>query len=117
VSPTCPPDYVGESSALGNTVEVSYDSGTGTATVGWSSETETGPFNVYSGNRLAGGPWAYNHTCLVSGVVGTSTTDTAGLAAGELAYYLVSRTTAPCSESSLGLDSGAAERPNSNPCP
>ncbi len=117
VGATCPPDMVGPSTALGNTVEVSHDSGTGTATISWSAETEAGPFNVYRGDRASGASWAYNHVCLVSGETGTSTTDAAPLAPGALANYLVSRKTPPCLESNLGMDGGGADRPNTSPCP
>jgi uncharacterized repeat protein (TIGR01451 family) len=117
VSATCPTDSFGQSSALGNTVAVSYSAGTGTATITWIAETTAGPFNVYRGSHSSSGSWVYNHTCLASGVTGTSATDVTALSPGDLSYYLVSRSTPPCSESSLGLSSSGAERPNTGPCP
>ena len=69
------------------------------------------------GAEPGGGPWSYNHACFDGGVTGTSTTDTATPATGTMYYYLVSRSTAPCTESSLGEASDGSERPNASPCP
>ena len=114
-SATCPVDAVNQSTPVGPTVTVTYDSGTLTATIGW-AEVELGPFNVYRGSTRPGSPWAYNQSCLVSGVVGSSATDTLTPAPLTAFYYLVTRKAPTCPESSLGQDSAGAERPNSHPC-
>jgi uncharacterized repeat protein (TIGR01451 family) len=116
VSDVCPPDSTGQSTALGETVQMSYESVTDTVTIGWSGEVEAGPFNLYRGDNSVGVPWSYDHTCLESGISGTSTTDATAVA-DDLFYYLVSRVTTPCAESSLGLNSDPAERPNTSSCP
>ncbi len=117
VSSACPTDLVGPSSNVGNTVVVSWDPITQTATITWSAETEEGPFNAYRGEHVSGAFWDYNHLCLANGVVDKSTTDTAPLGSNILAYYLISRTTSPCLESNLGVNGSGAERPNTSPCP
>jgi hypothetical protein len=117
VSATCPPDAFGESVAVGNTVQVSNAAPTQVATISWDAEVAPGPFNVYRGNWPSAGPLSYTHACLVSGLAGTSATDMGVLSPGEISYYLVSRRNAPCLESSLGLNTAGAERPNSSPCP
>ena len=92
-----------------------HDIGTLTTTIGW-TEVELGPFNVYRGSLRPGSAWAYNQSCLISGVVGSSATDT--LTRPPLTGFsdLVTKATPTCSESSLGQDSAGAERPNSQPC-
>jgi hypothetical protein len=111
VSATCPPDAFGANSAVGNTVRVSRSGAT--ATISWSGETAAGPFNVYRGSR----PRLYDHTCWMSGVSGTSEADGDPLTVGDWVYYLVSRDTPPCFESSLGQASNGTQRPNTSPCP
>jgi uncharacterized repeat protein (TIGR01451 family) len=114
-SADCPADVVESSNPLGNTVAASHDKGIGTTTVDW-TETEAGPFNVYRGAIIPGGPFAYNHTCLAQGVPGPSVGDTDTPAPGQAYFYLVSRKAPDCAESSLGQRSGDTERPNPNPC-
>jgi hypothetical protein len=115
VSSVCPPDSFGDSTPLGNTIELSYDMGT--ATISWNDEAEPGPFNVYRGTRPSSGNWMYDHTCLSAGLLTTSVTDASDPGLNAAYYYLISRKTVPCFESGLGLDSTGMERPNDNPCP
>jgi hypothetical protein len=75
-----------------------------------------GSYNVYRGFLSSGAAWSYNETCLSTGLIGGSAPDTAVPLPDELFYYLVSRADA-CGESSLGVDSAGATRPNNSPCP
>ncbi len=113
VTPECPKDAVDQSAALGATVALSKVGGT---TITW-TEVEPGPFNVYRGAGGPGLPWSYNQGCMAEGVTGSSTTDAAVPASGQFFYYLISRTTDPCDESTLGEDSSGSDRPNLYPCP
>jgi hypothetical protein len=113
---TCPTDTVNSSAPVGATVRVAYDSGTSTATISWPTEVELGPFNVYRGSSRPGLTWSYNQSCLNTGITGTSTTDSLTPTPLTTFYYLVSRKTPACTESSLGQASSTAERPNSSPC-
>ena len=113
VTPQCPKDAVDQSAAVGATVALSKVGGT---TITW-TEVEPGPFNVYRGAAGPGIPWSYNQGCMAEGVPGSSTTDTVVPGPGQLFYYLISRTTSPCDESSLGQDSTGTDRPNLHPCP
>lgn len=117
MSASCPADSTNASSALGNSVEVSFNTGTGAATISWSAETLPGPFNVYRGALAPTGAMAYTHVCLANGLSGTSVNDATALSPGAGVYYLVSRKIPPCPESSLGSASSGAGRPNQNPCP
>jgi hypothetical protein len=115
VGPDCPADTINQSAAVGATVALTHNGGTATTTIAW-TEIELGPFNVYRGSLRPGLAWNYNQSCLVSGVVGSSATDTVTPVPLTMFYYLVSRIAPPCSESSLGQDSAGAERPNAQPC-
>lgn len=114
VNGACPPDTTGRNAAVGQSVLLSDTAGT--TTIAWAGEPDP-PFNVYRGTGPGGGPWSYSHTCFDGGVAETSTTDTTMPAAGAMYYYLVSRSSAPCAESSLGETSDGSERPNASPCP
>jgi hypothetical protein len=105
---------VSGSQPVTDSVRLAQDRGTGTTTIAW-SEVDPGPFNLYRGAVV--GPWVYNHGCFAEGVALQSTTDTQDPGPGQLFYYLVSREQATCGESSLGLNSGGAERPNDHACP
>jgi hypothetical protein len=59
--------------------------------------------------------WSYNQTCLQTGVVGNSASDSDIPLPGQLFFYLVTRANA-CGESSLGSQSSGAERPNTAAC-
>ena len=88
----------------------------GGTTITW-TEVEPGPFNVYRGSSGPGLPWVYNQGCMAQEVSGPSATDTSVPLPGHFFFYLISRTTAPCDESTLGEDSSGADRPNLYPCP
>ncbi len=84
------------------------------ATVTWNDAP--GPYNLYRGGNGPTPSWQYNQSCLATTVGGSSVQDTENPPIGRFFYYLVTRASA-CDESSLGNDSAAAERPNTNPCP
>ncbi len=112
----CPSDITNGSDQVGASVRLSEDRGTMTTTIAW-FEAAPGPFSVYRGTRLVGHPWAYNQGCLDDNVAATTTIDTLNPAPGQLFYYLVTRTSPPCTESSLGQRSDDTERPNVSACP
>ncbi|MGH9869139.1 MAG: hypothetical protein ACREAA_13370, partial [Candidatus Polarisedimenticolia bacterium] len=117
VSASCPADAFGQSTMIGPTVLLAWTPATSTATISWTAETEPGPFNVYRGNMPAGGSPGTNHVCLMAGLAPESVDDAQSLTPGSVFYYLVSRETSPCLESSLGFKSDGSQRPNLNPCP
>ncbi|HET8948110.1 MAG TPA: hypothetical protein VFQ07_14125 [Candidatus Polarisedimenticolia bacterium] len=93
---------------LGDSVAFGADS----TTLGWSDPP--GNYNVYRGLRST--PWTYDQVCLQSHVAGSSISDPATPAQGNIFFYLVTRITA-CGESTPGNDSGGSPRPNPSPCP
>jgi hypothetical protein len=115
-SGSCPADVVNGSQPVGNTVLLSHDQQSGTTTVAW-TEVDPGPFNVYRGARIGSQPWVFNQGCFASGVGASPVTDSDNPPAGKMYFYLVSRDEPVCTESSLGLQSNASERPNTSACP
>jgi hypothetical protein len=113
----CPPDAVDQSAPVGPTVTASHDKQSGTTTILWTPEVTPGPFNVYRGSLTTGSAFAYNQSCFAYLVSGTSATDTASPAAGQVYFYLVSRQESTCNESNLGQNSVPADRPNTAYCP
>jgi hypothetical protein len=111
----CPPDAFGRNASVGFTLQASRNGNA--ATISWTDEVEPGPFNVYRGSKRAGDPWEYNQGCVLTQTPAESVTDPATPDPTMTYYYLITRVRPPCSESSLGEDSGAVERPNDNPCP
>jgi len=87
----------------------------GTTTISWSDGGLGGPFNVYRGYKSQQGPWAYNQSCIGSGVAATQLDDGLTPLPGTVFFYLVTRE--GCDESILGRDSAGAVRPNNDPCP
>jgi hypothetical protein len=89
-----------------------------TARLFWEPSADASSYRVYLGVRLAGAPWAYNHSCLTpAGVFVPETTHFASPAGGgDLYYYLIAARTA-CGETHVGRDSGYAVRPKPSPCP
>ncbi len=83
------------------------------STITWTDPP--GAYNVYRGSKAGAAPWAYNHSCQSTNVLGNSTTDTATPAPGQLFYYLVSRVDT-CSESGLGNNSAGTPRPSGGSC-
>jgi len=73
-------------------------------TLSWSRAAQGHVSHVYRGDMTLGGAWTYNETCLVAGVVGTSTVDATDPAAGMGYYYLVSGVNS-CGEGPAGADS------------
>ncbi|MBP7147259.1 MAG: DUF11 domain-containing protein [Acidobacteria bacterium] len=112
----CPPDVTDGSTPVGPSVALVHDAQTSTTTVNW-TEPLAGPFNVYRGAKFSTAPWSYDEGCFSEGVAGSSVIDTYTPAAGWMTFFLVSRETPPCAESSLGQASGGGERPNSHWCP
>jgi hypothetical protein len=88
--------------------------GAGGTLLHWSDPP--GPFNVYRGANGAAAPWAYDQTCLGTGLADAVALDSDMPPRYRCFYYLVTRGTA-CAESSLGEDSTGAERPNAQRCP
>src|SRR5262249_20922776 len=113
----CPADVVGSMQAVGNTVRLSHDRPSSTTTISWTGETEPGPFNVYRGSHISATPWAYNQACFQQNVPVPTVTDTQTPGAGQVYFYLISRTDAHCAESPLGQNSAGNNRPNGYPCP
>ena len=113
---TCPADTVNESAPLGPTVMVSQDHVAHYSTISW-TESIPGPFNVYRGSMISGTPFAYNQSCFGYEVPGSSVIDTQRPAPGWVFFYLISRIETPCTESTVGQNSGGADRPNPTVCP
>src|SRR5207249_4600477 len=106
---TCPADVMNASATVGFTVTLTHDIPSSTTTISW-TEVMPGPFNVYRGTRVSGS-WMYNQTCLAEGLPGPDTTGTGFPSFGQTYFYLVTRKTVGCLESSLGQDSNGGERP------
>jgi hypothetical protein len=115
-SSTCPADLANQSAPLGPTVTVTADHVNHNSTISW-TESVPGPFNVYRGSIVAGSPFAYNQSCFAYQIPGPSTIDTQRPSPGRVFFYLISRAETPCGESTLGQDSGGADRPNALVCP
>ncbi|HZN04486.1 MAG TPA: hypothetical protein VFD06_12965 [Candidatus Polarisedimenticolia bacterium] len=81
-------------------------------TLSW--DDPPGAYNVYRGLRTS--PWTYDQTCLQPHVAGSSVSDAAEPAPGQIFFYLVTRLDA-CGESTPGQDSSGTPRPNPAPCP
>ncbi|MGH9796748.1 MAG: thrombospondin type 3 repeat-containing protein, partial [Candidatus Polarisedimenticolia bacterium] len=88
--------------------------GGSTTLLSWPDASQAHVFNLYRGTAAGGFSW--NHVCLEAGSPDRLSTDTAVPAAGTAFYYLVSGANT-CAEGSLGISSGASERPNPAPCP
>jgi hypothetical protein len=73
-----------------------------------------GAFGLYRGTRAATGVFEYYPVCLGGPVGSPEATDPEVPARGTAFYYLA--TAIGCSESSLGVDSAGAPRPNIGPC-
>jgi hypothetical protein len=86
----------------------------GAATLSVSGDPIGAPLRIYRGFRITGRPFAYNQTCVASGVMGSGE-DALLPPPGRVFYYLASRE--GCSESVLGRDSGGFAIPNGDPCP
>jgi len=112
----CPADVVTGSQPVGDSVRLVQNHTTSTTTIAW-TEGGSAPFSVYRGAHVGELPWAYNQGCFEDQVFAQSVTDTANPLTGQVYFYLVTRTETPCTESSLGLTSAGAERPNTSPCP
>ena len=113
---TCPANVVNASAPVGSSIALSHNKLTSTTTVSW-TEVDPGPFNVYRGALVSGHMWAYNQGCFAEGLAGSSTTDNQTPGSGQEFFYLVTRKTATCNESSFGLDSEGNERPTAAYCP
>jgi hypothetical protein len=110
-SGTCTGTPVAPPATINNSVRVNKTPTDSTIT--WTDPP--GSYNVYRGSKGAGSPWAYNHACQSTNVIGNSTVDVTIPAPGQLFYYLVSRADT-CNESSLGNNSAGTPRPNTSPC-
>src|SRR6185295_12421678 len=89
-------------------------SGGGASTLSISGDTIGTPLRYYRGFRITGRPFAYNQTCVASGVTG-SAEDPLVPPPGRIFYYLASRE--GCSESVLSRDGAGFAIPNGDPCP
>jgi hypothetical protein len=111
----CPGDVTNASNPIGNTVQLVHSKVNAKTTISW-TEAESGRFNVYRGAKVGAAPWVYNQGCLASGVVQQFVNDNATPAVTQMFFYLASRDTTSCNESTLGLDSTGMPRPNASAC-
>lgn len=81
----------------------------------WTVSAGVVGYNLYRGALPTGG-FAYGHACLDPGLPGPPAAVPGEPPAGAGFYYLLSGVD-PCSERTLGWDSGGGERPNPSPCP
>lgn len=107
------PSVHGSPSPVGNTLKWSSKS-----SLNWQrvSGSQGNTYNVYRGTSPASGMHGtFNHTCIEEDSPDHVTTDTASPSTGSSYYYLVSARNR-CGESTLGTQSGGANRPNGSPC-
>lgn len=83
-------------------------------TVSWDTIPGAAGYDLLRGS-FGAGPFAYNHTCFLSGLSAPSTSDGTVPAPGTGLYY-VARGANACGAGTLGSASGGAPRPNP-PCP
>jgi hypothetical protein len=112
----CPGDVTNASNPVGNSVTLVHSKVNSKTDINW-TEAEAGRFNVYRGARVGASPWAYNQGCFVSGIIQQTAIDNDNPAVSQMFFYLVTRDTTSCNESTLGLDSTGIPRPNASACP
>jgi hypothetical protein len=111
----CPGDVTNASNPIGNTVRLVHSKANAKTAINW-TEVESGRFNLYRGAKTGAAPWVYNHGCLASGLVQQTANDNLTPAVTQMFFYLVSRDTTSCNESTLGLNSAGTPRPNASAC-
>jgi hypothetical protein len=82
----------------------------------WTAPAGALSHSIYRGTRTNGEPWAFNQTCLASGLATPAADDSAVPSLGTAFFYLAAGRNG-CGQGLIGRTSAGVARPNPAPCP